>query len=662
MPCREKSLNLQSDKVHARWEWVHAIALKFHLFKKNVCIGLCRYIIIIIYLSPKISFNQTQQPKRNTMRCPGGERSSHRGTKKKGQALLADMIRLGILVPGHGVFEIRCSKTAKSGQESTVRLDLLEDGRIRSCQSGMERVFPSARACLLHHRRNYYPSFKYIHYVKGSCSLDRCHVRYLEMMESRENTMIGVDEDAEEDASCDEVRTPGSQVQDLGVCMKETVELEEYDFNLGTWSQYAKPRSGTTIVKKEEEMGALGHDEGMYGGHMVRQQNDQGYVSEEETVNCFQSSLPSRMMEVDGEKQCVGLDLDVSREEVIRRIETMFHFVINCLVKEEALPVFEIDANPSRRAFRMDSEKSLLRFARLNNILNHVHKHLVSMEGAEHRFTQRDLYYSCKVKDPDLKSTQLAELIQDASQLLRVPRYGLGIDCSAKGLVSGPMFLYQGSEELEIDCSHFTRGYQISGSVAELLKSRVVLQDGACCIVIVEKESVFQRLVSIARDQAVLRSCIFVTARGYPDIATRVLLNVVKRAAPCLPMVGLVDWNPHGLNILCQYRYGSVKSLESQCFALGAHLKWLGMRMNTMREIFSDSGEDCFRDLSPKDRSLAASIRGSLKGLSEERWISEIECMEYAGVKADIESIYSKMSLSSFGDLLGRMILKQDWV
>jgi DNA topoisomerase VI subunit A len=455
------------------------------------------------------------------------------------------------------------------------------------------------------------------------------------------------------------VQTPGSQVHDVGVRVEESVELEEYDLDLGTWSQYAKPRSGAVSMKKEEERGAFGFDGWTVGG---QRQREQGYVSEEETVNCFQSCFPSQMMDVDEGKPQIGLDLDVSREEVIRRIETMVHFVINCLIKDNTLPVFEIDANPSRRAFRMDSEKSLLRFARMNNILNHVHKHLISMEGTEHRFTQRDLYYSCKVKDPDLKPQQLAELVQDASQLLRVPRYGLGIDCSGKGVVSGPMFLYQGSEELEIDCSDFTRGYQISGSVAQLIKSRVVLQNGACCIVIVEKESVFQRLVSISSDQDVLRSCIFVTARGYPDIATRVLLNVVKRAAPCLPMVGLVDWNPHGLNILCQYRYGSAKSLESQCFALGTHLKWLGMRMNTMREIFSDSGEDCFRDLSSKDRSLAASIRGSLKGLSEERWISEIDCMEYAGVKADIESIYSKMSISSFGDLLGRMILKQDWV
>lgn len=43
-----------------------------------------------------------------------------------------------------------------------------------------------------------------------------------------------------------------------------------------------------------------------------------------------------------------------------------------------------------------------------------------------------------------------------------------------------------------------------------------------------------------------LAPSIIVTAKGMPDLSTRVFLRQLHAAFPQLPVLGLVDWNPSG--------------------------------------------------------------------------------------------------------------------
>ena len=45
-----------------------------------------------------------------------------------------------------------------------------------------------------------------------------------------------------------------------------------------------------------------------------------------------------------------------------------------------------------------------------------------------------------------------------------------------------------------------------------------------------------------------LAPSILVTAKGMPDLSTRVFLRQLHEAFPQLPVLGLVDWNPSGQN------------------------------------------------------------------------------------------------------------------
>lgn len=50
--------------------------------------------------------------------------------------------------------------------------------------------------------------------------------------------------------------------------------------------------------------------------------------------------------------------------------------------------------------------------------------------------------------------------------------------------------------------------------------------------------------------------CIVITAKGQPDVATRLFLRKLK-ATLKIPVLGLVDADPYGLKILSVYMSGS---------------------------------------------------------------------------------------------------------
>ena len=83
------------------------------------------------------------------------------------------------------------------------------------------------------------------------------------------------------------------------------------------------------------------------------------------------------------------------------------------------------------------------------------------------------------------------------------------------------------------------------------------LRSGARCVVVVEKEGVFQRLVEDNfYDDAY--PCVLVTAMGVPDLATRAFVHRL-RATLGLPVYGLVDWNSWGVGVLLTYKLGSAR-------------------------------------------------------------------------------------------------------
>ncbi|KAL4339468.1 hypothetical protein GQ457_08G032230 [Hibiscus cannabinus] len=272
----------------------------------------------------------------------------------------------------------------------------------------------------------------------------------------------------------------------------------------------------------------------------------------------------------------------------------------------------------------------------------------------EKRVTQRELFYKLLCDSPDYFSSQLQvnRTIQDVVALLRCSRYSLGIMASSRGLVAGRILLQEPNQEA-VDCSACgSSGYAISGDL-NLLESLIMKTD-ARYIIVVEKHAIFQRL---AEDHVFNQiPSILLTAKGYPDIATRFLLHRMSRAFPELPIIALVDWNPAGLGILCSFKFGSIgMGLEAHRYA--CNVKWVGLRGDDLQLI----PQVCLAPLKPRDLQIATSLFSSAILQDNYSYRHELELMMQSGQRADLEALYSH-GYDYLGKYIANKIVLADYI
>jgi len=70
-------------------------------------------------------------------------------------------------------------------------------------------------------------------------------------------------------------------------------------------------------------------------------------------------------------------------------------------------------------------------------------------------------------------------------------------------------------------------------------------------VLIIEKDTIFQKLLEENCPRAL--NCILVTGKGYPDVATRMLVKMLSEKLD-LPVYIIVDADPFGVDIMLIYR------------------------------------------------------------------------------------------------------------
>lgn len=130
---------------------------------------------------------------------------------------------------------------------------------------------------------------------------------------------------------------------------------------------------------------------------------------------------------------------------------------------------------------------------------------------------------------------------------------------------------------------------------------------------------------------------IIVTGRGYPDVATRAFLCVLWQRFH-LPTFAIVDWDPHGVDILSVYSGGSrAMGLFSDYLALPS-IQWIGLHFFDVSKV----SPNCLIELSKHDIKKAKELMQDRPGLSHHKlWIAEIQHMIELGKKMEIEALAS---------------------
>ena len=189
------------------------------------------------------------------------------------------------------------------------------------------------------------------------------------------------------------------------------------------------------------------------------------------------------------------------------------------------------------------------------------------------------LHYMCKkdVDEPNLKEKELQRrfslALLEISIMLRVSRESLKFRAAPKGSLKGDIKLYT-EDGLIVDGNlGGASGIQIP-SEADLVTSVEVGEDIEC-IIVIEKETAFHYLTGKQFPQ--LEKCISVTAKGQPDVATRIALGKIREYVPKIKFYCLVNYNPSGMQILSTYSFGSAQRAHDNLFLAVQEIQHIGI-------------------------------------------------------------------------------------
>ena len=264
--------------------------------------------------------------------------------------------------------------------------------------------------------------------------------------------------------------------------------------------------------------------------------------------------------------------------------------------------------------------------------------------------TKRDLFYT----DVKLFKSQNEsdDVLNDVACLVGCTRNSLNVVASEKGIVVGCVSFVEDGDR--IDCTRMGVGGKAIPPYTDRIHD---IRSDAEFILLVEKDAAFMRL---AEDRFYNRiKCIIVTAKGQPDVGTRLFLKRLKEELR-IPVLGLVDSDPYGLKILSVYMSGSKNMSYDSANLTTPDIKWLGVRPSDLDKYRIP--EQCRLPMSDTDVKTGKDMLEEDFIKKNPAWHRELSLMVKRKEKAEIQA------LSSFGfQYLTEVYLPQkiragDWV
>ncbi|QRV74850.1 topoisomerase acting in meiosis protein [Ceratobasidium sp. AG-Ba] len=250
--------------------------------------------------------------------------------------------------------------------------------------------------------------------------------------------------------------------------------------------------------------------------------------------------------------------------------------------------------------------------------------------------TKRDIFYG----DIPLFGKQVVVdiLVDDLAATWGLRRADLNIRAALKGIFAG--------SSLAIHLSH---GEVVSGldqeptliPVGEDIEN-IEMNEKCRWVVVIEKEqppqAAFQTLLQLnfVAKHVDIGPGVIITGKGYPDIATRQLVAVLSAELPeHIPILALVDGDPHGHEILATYKLGSKSMGHENDELIAPRLEWIGVSMEDIEELGIDSSK--MIAMTTRDKYKATKMLGNPDIPLEHA--AQLETMLDTEFKAEIEVV-----------------------
>lgn len=264
--------------------------------------------------------------------------------------------------------------------------------------------------------------------------------------------------------------------------------------------------------------------------------------------------------------------------------------------------------------------------------------------------TKRDLYYT----DVKLFRTQTEsdDVLNDVACMVGCTRTSLSVVASEKGIVIGRVQFREAGDL--IDCTRMGVGGK---AIPPYIERITDIESDAEFILLVEKDAAFMRL---SEDRFYNKyPCIIITAKGQPDVATRLFLKKLRDTL-AIPILGLVDSDPYGLKILSVYMSGSKNMSYDSANLTTPDIKWLGVRPSDLDKYRIP--EQCRLKMTEHDIKTGKELLEEDFIRKNAAWYRELELMVKNKEKAEIQA------LSNFGfqyltqEYLPRKLAQGDWL
>ncbi|KAF9482249.1 DNA topoisomerase IV, alpha subunit, partial [Pholiota conissans] len=304
---------------------------------------------------------------------------------------------------------------------------------------------------------------------------------------------------------------------------------------------------------------------------------------------------------------------------------------------------------PSKRVLRYPKKSptgSARTFAQLFKVLDLAHE-------------ATDIYY----RDVSLfgKQRVVDSLVDDLAATFELDRSDLNIRSSSKGVVCGSGLTITLLSGEMIQCKDAEGTLIPAGEDVESFS----IDDDVAWVLVIEKEAVFQTLcrLQMCKNRSLPGSGIIITGKGYPDVATRHLVKSLADALPRrIPIMGLVDSDPYGLDILSVYKYGSQKLQHENDKLAAGRIRWLGIWASELESL--NIGKDFLLPITTHDEKKALSILRRQNFPLPRKWKKELQYMLHSRRKAEIEIVTGGHDISrptNDGDIIQeRNVNKKD--
>ncbi|CAG5115810.1 unnamed protein product [Candidula unifasciata] len=296
----------------------------------------------------------------------------------------------------------------------------------------------------------------------------------------------------------------------------------------------------------------------------------------------------------------------------------------NQLKFKETVVIDTSSDNVPMTKVKLDSPQSVKKFATMLKILNIIYTLI-----QEDRFcTKRDIFYQY----PDLYQRQSSVdlIIDDIACMLKIPRWQLHILATSKGLVAGNL-QFEDAKGTQIDCQHATQGVQIAAHTKDMQN----IQTQANFVLVVEKDATFQKLMSSNFCQK-MAPCILITGKGFPDNGTRLMLKQLWMTFK-LPIFLLVDADPHGIEIMAVYKYGSKRQAYDNIHLAVPTIEWIGILPEDIHRLHIP--ESALSAMSDRDLQKCVSLKRRPYFCHDETMLAQIDLLLEIKKKAEIQCL-----------------------